>query len=66
MQEVNNKNLRAANITITTANLSASSNSDWKEQKKNGDKKRKEAQTKLGQFYEEKDVLIKDGTITHI
>lgn len=46
--QVSDKIGLAANITITTTNLPASSsNSDWKEQKKDVHKKKKEAQREL-------------------
>jgi hypothetical protein len=74
MQDPTSDTVRAANFTVATTNLptpsskiTASSNSDLKEQqKKDGDKKRKEAQSKIGQSFEEKDVVIEDGTIIHI
>jgi hypothetical protein len=75
MEDPNYETLRAANFTIATtnplapsSNIAASSNVDWREQqKKDGNKKRKEVQRKLvGQSFEETDVVIEDGMITRI
>lgn len=50
-----------------SSNIEASSDLDNREQqKKDGDKKRKGAQRKLGQSLEEKDVVMEDGTMTCI